>query len=285
VDGKKSWVGDNKHDAHKYMCVPEPEMVHGEAVITTGWRSCYAAGTDRCQDACEGFIMSGTCDPLGEIGEIGGLECHETIATENAGYCVCDKTKRVGAYGCEPKPFKNCNEACDTDHFATWRQTSDCKWDGVRDIMNDKAGDTELDHRFGGYCECEDRTKGGIFQSTNVKVMKATCDPKTHPYKTCTEACEALWSGKLITIHADGEQDDTDETHIGEIPTQPGELPNQKVLDASGQPTQLESYCYYEKLTCARCTDEEGSKAKAECIVKYMECEKLPPVKKCIGQV
>jgi carbonic anhydrase len=197
---QKTWVGDGRHDAKKYMCVEEPEMVHGKAVISTGWRSCFAAGSDRCQDSCEGFIKSADPDdPFGDIET--SIECGTEIKTTDSGYCICDKTKKVGAYPAVPKPYLNCNEACDTDHFAYWRQTSDCKWDGARDIMNDKKGDTEIDHRFGGYCECEDRTKGGHLESTNIKVMKANCDPKTHPYATCTEACEALWAGTLITIH------------------------------------------------------------------------------------
>ena len=51
--------------------------------------------------------------------------------------------------------------------FFSWRQTSNCVWDGPRESANDKTCDTTILDGHSGYCQCADstlRNKKSIFK-------------------------------------------------------------------------------------------------------------------------
>jgi len=266
------YIGDSHHNASKAYCIKEPVIDH--PIDITGWRDCHNAGTDRCRQGCNGYIKTGEC----AVGESGGepfgdpidvIECADMITTEDTGYCVCDRSKKVGGYGCEPKPYRDCESACLTDYFSYWRAVTGCDPSGPRDILNDREGKVELDKTIAGYCDCEDTTKGGLIKSTTKKVMLSNCDPKTHTYKTCDEACTHYWEGDEIHVETDGTQDNLKPDH----PLQPGHI-----NEPEAAPDGIN--CHPYKAPCEVCEEFTG-KELAQCIVRVMECELKPAIVKC----
>ena len=61
--------------------------------------------------------------------------------------------------------------------FFSWRQTSNCVWDGPRESANDKTCDTTILDGHSGYCQCADSTLRN----------KKGCTAAT--YSTCNAAC------------------------------------------------------------------------------------------------
>ena len=61
--------------------------------------------------------------------------------------------------------------------FFSWRQTSNCVWDGPRESANDKTCDTTILDGHSGYCQCADSTLRD----------KKGCTAAT--YSTCNAAC------------------------------------------------------------------------------------------------
>ena len=74
------------------------------------------------------------------------------------------------------KSVKIHKNACNIAFFS-WRQTSNCVWDGPRESANDKTCDTTILDGHSGYCQCADSTLRN----------KKGCTAAT--YSTCNAAC------------------------------------------------------------------------------------------------
>ena len=96
------------------------------------------------------------------------------ICTRRIFYLKCGTNLLVSTYYGEPV-------VAISSECIKWRQTSGCRFDGIREPENDKNCDAKIEWES-GFCECKD----------GRKAMKKGCDlPSFYnfQYDTCNEAC------------------------------------------------------------------------------------------------